>query len=335
MKKNIILVVVGLLLTVAVYSIATRPSEAPLAGEEPLPTQTPLKRGDKIPGTTVKVTPSQDKHPPILHSGLYEEPVPLNSGVNTPGGEDSPFITPDGATLYFFFTPDVSVPAEKQLFDGVTGIWASTRLLDGTWGEAERILLQDAGKLALDGAEFIQEDVMLFASAREGYEGIGWYMADLVDGEWTNWRNVDDELKTDEYQTGELHVSPDGGTLYFHSTRPGGAGGLDIWASTRAGEKWGEPVNIAAVNTADNEGWPALSPDGDELWFHRTYLGTPAIYVSQLVDGEWGTPELIISQFAGEPSVDEEGNLYFVHHYYRDNTMIEADIYMARLKTAP
>ena len=40
--------------------------------------------------------------------------------VNTSGREDSPFLLPDGQTLYFFFTPDVSIPAEKQLFDGVT-----------------------------------------------------------------------------------------------------------------------------------------------------------------------------------------------------------------------
>jgi hypothetical protein len=290
---------------------------------------------DKIPVTSKKSTPLGDTHPPILHSTEYLEPIPLGSGVNTAGGEDSPYITPDGATLYFFFTPDVSVPAERQLLDGVTGIWASTRLPDGTWSEAERINLQDTGKLALDGAEFVQGDTMLFASAREGYEGIRWFRADLIDGVWRNWKNVDDELKTDEYQTGELHVSPDGGTLYFHSSRHGGSGNLDIWASTRIGEEWGEPVNVAAVNTPENDGWPALSPDGDELWFLRTYFGTPAIYRSKLIYGEWGAPELIISQFAGEPSVDEEGNLYFVHHYYRDNTMIEADIYVARPKTAP
>jgi len=40
--------------------------------------------------------------------------------VNTSGGEDSPFLLPDSQTLYFFFTPDVSIPTEKQLFDGVT-----------------------------------------------------------------------------------------------------------------------------------------------------------------------------------------------------------------------
>jgi len=51
-----------------------------------------------------------------------------------------------------------------------------------------------------------------------------------------------------------------------------------------------------------------------------------------LLKGEWQVPELIISQFAGEPTLDRDGNLYFVHHYYKDNVMLEADIYVAERK---
>jgi hypothetical protein len=40
-------------------------------------------------------------------------------------------------------------------------------------------------------------------------------------------------------------------------------------------------------------------------------------------------PELIISQFAGEPSIDNEGNIYFTHHFFQEGKMIEADIYIA------
>jgi hypothetical protein len=47
----------------------------------------------------------------------------------------------------------------------------------------------------------------------------------------------------------------------------------------------------------------------------------------------WSEPELIISQFAGEPSLDSEGNIYFTHHYFKDGKMIEADIFVARRRT--
>jgi hypothetical protein len=80
------------------------------------------------------------------------------------------------------------------------------------------------------------------------------------------------------------------------------------------------------------EGWPYISSDGEELWFTRFYLGTPAIFRSLKTADGWDEPELIISQFAGECTLDDEGNIYFVHHYYEDNVMIEADIYVAYKK---
>jgi hypothetical protein len=62
-------------------------------------------------------------------------------------------------------------------------------------------------------------------------------------------------------------------------------------------------------------------------------LGSPAIYRSVKVNGAWSEPELIISQFAGEPSVDDDGNIYFVHHLYTaDSRMKEAEIYTAQRK---
>ena len=39
-----------------------------------------------------------------------------------------------------------------------------------------------------------------------------------------------------------------------------------------------------------------------------------------------------ISQFAGEASLDNKGNIYFTHHFYKDGVMLEADIYVAYKK---
>jgi hypothetical protein len=123
--------------------------------------QSPARtRESAIPEGAIKMTPEADVLPSILHSTEWMTPIPLSSAINTAGGEDSPFVMPDGNTLYFFFTPNVSVPAEKQLLDGVTGIWVS-RKQNNTWSKAERIVLQDSGKLALDGAEFVQGDTMV------------------------------------------------------------------------------------------------------------------------------------------------------------------------------
>jgi hypothetical protein len=140
-----------------------------------------VTREEKIPQSAVKMTPDTDVYPPVLHLNDWETPVPLDGPVNTAGGEDSPFIPEDRDELYFFFTPDVSIPAEKQVLDQVTGIYLS-RYINGSWQSPERIWLQDPGKLALDGAEFIQGNTMLFVTAREGYTGLHWFSAIIRTG---------------------------------------------------------------------------------------------------------------------------------------------------------
>jgi hypothetical protein len=294
--------------------------------------QTPTRsRESAIPSDAVKMTPAMDLFPPVLHSSEWLEPVPVSSVINTAGAEDSPFILPDGSALYFFFTPDVRVPVEKQVLDGVTGIYVS-RWVNGSWSAAERVVLQDAGKLALDGAEFVQDSVMWFASAREGYTGVNLFTAEFQNGKWSNWQYVGDKLMK-EYQVGEMHITADGGEMYFHSPRAGGKGQLDIWVTRKVNGEWQLPENVEVVNSAENEGWPFVSEDGNELWFTRTYLGSPAVFRSLKVNGTWSEPELIVSRFAGEPTLDVNGNLYFVHHFYSNNSeMIEADIYVAYRK---
>jgi len=270
-----------------------------------------VDRLTKLPTDIAKRGPDTDDHPPILHSDDFEQPVPLSSVINTSGAEDSPFISSDGRTLYFFFTPDVRVAADKQVIDDVSGIWVSSKV-NNLWTEAMRVWLQSPGKLALDGAVAIQDNEMWFASAREGFTGVNMFTADLVNGKWVNWTYCGDRLMK-EIKIGEVHIS--GNDLYFHSDRSAGLGGYDIWVTGRNGNNWSDPVNIAAVNSSDTEGWPYISSDGNELWFTRYYLGTPAIFRSVKNVNEWGHPQLILSQFAGEPTLDDAGNLYFVHHY--------------------
>ncbi len=67
-------------------------------------------------------------------------------------------------------------------------------------------------------------------------------------------------------------ISSDGNILYFASNRPGGLGGTDIYQSKRDPKgKWGLPTNLGAdVNTAQNEDFPNISPDGKTLYFSST-----------------------------------------------------------------
>lgn len=72
-------------------------------------------------------------------------------------------------------------------------------------------------------------------------------------------------------------ISKDGLSLYFTCLScPGGYGGNDIWVAERANvnEPWGPPQNLGpAINTADDDGAPALSRDGHRLFFDSNRLG--------------------------------------------------------------
>jgi hypothetical protein len=262
-----------------------------------------------------------DVNVPRSYSEDYNDPVQLPYPINTAGAEDSAFIMPNGNELYFFFTPDVRIPAERQLLDGVTGIYY-TKKINETWAKPQRIILQEANKLSLDGCEFVLENKMWFCSAREEYEGINWFTAELINNQWQNWKFEDFGIDS----VGELHIVNN--KLYFHSDRASGMGGLDIWVAEKINEKWQEPKNLESINTLGNEGWPFISVDENELWFSRDY----GIWRAKRVNDSWSQPELMFSPLAGEVSLDNEGHIYFTHHFYKNNTMIEADIYFASKK---
>mgnify|MGYP005847528833 FL=1 len=280
-----------------------------------------------IPADALKITPETDVYPVKSETDEYADPVPLPFPINTIGAEDSAFMMPDGKTLYVWFTPSPNIPVEKQLFDGVTGIYAFQKT-DAGWSDAQRIWLQDPGKLALDGCEFVLGNTMWFCSAREGYTGMNWFTAEFVNGTWQNWKDAN---FNPAYEVGELHISADGKELYFHSPRAGGLGEYDLWISQNVGGVWQEPVNLTSLNSTYNDGWPYVTQDGSELWFTRT-VGAPELWRSKRINGEWTPPQKMFAPFAGEASLDHEGNVYFTHHFYKDNVMLEADIYVAAKK---
>ncbi len=310
-KKTIIIMLVVVLVAIIFISLISKENE---------PVEIPL-RESLIPADAVKMTPENDKFPPKLHSDEYEEPVPLPYPANTKGAEDSPFVMPDGNTLYIWFTPNNRMDVFEQSQDKVTGIYKFEKQ-GGGWSDAERIWLVEPGKPHLDGCGFFQGNLVWICGVREGYSGLHWFTSEFKNGEWSI------AILSDfnpEYEVGELHISNDGSELYFHSSRAGGKGGLDIWVSKKVDGEWQTPENLWKVNSEYDEGWPALSPDEDELWITKNY----GLWRSKKVDGEWQTPEKIFSNFAGEATLDKDGNVYFTHHYYENDKMIEADIYVA------
>jgi hypothetical protein len=92
-------------------------------------------------------------------------------------------------------------------------------------------------------------------------------------------------------------VSTDELYMVFSSTRPGGAGGYDLYDTSRPaiGAPWSPPVNLAALNSISDDYEPNLSIDGLTLFFISTRaggIGPSDIYVSTrpTTAAPWGPP---------------------------------------------
>jgi hypothetical protein len=90
-------------------------------------------------------------------------------------------------------------------------------------------------------------------------------------------------------------LAPDGLTLYMASNRPGGFGGLDIWAAHRdeVGDPWRSPSNLGAdINTSADEFCPSPTR-GRRLFFVSTRAGGCGgadIYRTRRDEDAWRAP---------------------------------------------
>ena len=119
-------------------------------------------------------------------------------------------------------------------------------------------------------------------------------------------------------------LSRDGHWLFFNTDRPGGLGGIDLWASWRPhvhdNLAWQAPVNLGpGVNSAFNDSGASYFPDDDhgvpKLFFASDRPGGPGaadIYVAELLaDGTFAeatlVPELSTLEADLGPSIRHDG----------------------------
>ena len=114
-------------------------------------------------------------------------------------------------------------------------------------------------------------------------------------------------------------VSKDGLSLFFHSNRPGGFGGEDIYVSQRLSldATWGQPVNLGPnVNTSSNDRVPAFSANGRWMFFGSTRPGGQGgldLWASRRTDKKddfsW-QPPINLGPVINSPSDDDGATLF-------------------------
>jgi len=118
------------------------------------------------------------------------------------------------------------------------------------------------------------------------------YEGELVEGEW----EIKDELpfNDSEYSSAHPALSKDGKWLVFASDRPGGFGGMDLYACQWSGSEWGDPINLGSgINSSGTDVFPYLADDGT-LYYSSDFkpgIGGLDVYAAKWEDSWWGQLE--------------------------------------------
>ena len=139
----------------------------------------------------------------------------------------------------------------------------------------------------------------------------------LAEAEWSEPVHLDAPINSTFSELGP-DLSPDELSLYFGSDRPGGLGGVDVWAVHRecVGCEWGMPFALN-INSPQSDGGPSFSPDGHFLFFSSNREGSIAgsddIWISYREDVTddlgWGLP---VNLGPGVNTADAEGGPVYV-----------------------
>ena len=125
-----------------------------------------------------------------------------------------------------------------------------------------------------------------FSRDNEGVSRLKIYKADLVNGKWTN--NKELPFNSDDYSVAHPALSPDGKRLYFVSDMPGSIGDSDIFmVEIKENGSFGKPKNLGPkINTKSKESFPYIT-SSNVLYFAsdgRPGLGGLDIYATKLDD---------------------------------------------------
>lgn len=121
------------------------------------------------------------------------------------------------------------------------------------------------------------------------------YMAERMGDKWQPAYNISEPVNTAAWES-QPCLSPDGRTLYFSSSRPGGKGGKDIWQSQINNHGfWSEPINLGdSINTPGDENSPFIHYDNRTLYYSSDGfpgLGGQDLMVAHKIKGVWHRPE--------------------------------------------
>jgi hypothetical protein len=209
--------------------------------------------------------------PRTAGSLLFEPATAVN--LNTAFNEGTPHLSADGQTLYFSSNRTPAV--------GARDLWWATRTTGAgfTFAAPQLLAGTNTANNELLPALTPDELTLYFASDRPGAGGTDIWVAERSDRALNFGAPVALAALNTAFEETSPHLSRDGRTLYFCSTR---GGNLDIYAATRerVTDSFGPPVILAALSSTAIELDPATSPDDTELFFSSGRSGRARLWRS-------------------------------------------------------
>ncbi len=228
----------------------------------------------------------------------------LGNVVNTAASECSPYTDINDTLLIYTYRGELSTgglqnaynePDKKgvyyeDVFTSVkeNGIWTTPRGINSVNSNNN----DEALSMSYDGK-------MLFTSRDSPDDDGDIYASKLTDNGWGPAMKLLGGVNTPAWED-NCSLSPDGKTLYFCSSRPGGYGGKDLYKSVlQYDSTWGAAQNLGdKINTPEDEDDPFIHLDGKLFLFSskgHNSMGGYDIFKTYLnpVDSSWSVPENI------------------------------------------
>ncbi|HFA49171.1 MAG TPA: hypothetical protein ENJ95_09155 [Bacteroidetes bacterium] len=173
---------------------------------------------------------------------------------------------------------------------------------EGVYMPAELLPGDISGKYHDGASSFTSDETIMFFSRNNKKGTNSWgnidlkiYEAKLKNGLWTEAKEL--PFNSNDFDNCHPSITPNGAWLYFASNRPGGFGGMDIYVVERSKSgSWGQPVNLGSkVNTAGNEIFPFISPEGVLYWSSDGFggMGGLDIFSIPISNGEEAVRNLL------------------------------------------
>ena len=196
----------------------------------------------------------------------WTEPVHVAELDDAQGNKAfSPSLSSDGLSMYLSrYIPSLGLGCIVEATRTMpVGEFTSERVLAELVGESDGV---DAPWISQDGLRLYYVEVI---------SGVGKArMAERpsTGDAWTPVRTFE-ELHIDDANGTQPALTADELEIFFHSTRPGGTGGIDLWTATRTSteEPFGNIRPLYELNTPENESGPHIMPDGLTLYFNSVY----------------------------------------------------------------